>query len=267
MRGFLSSPLGFLIGFALGAFGGGGSILTVPALVYAAGQSPSDATTTSLLIVAGAAAFGLIGHWKAGRVRATQGIIFGLVGIGGSIAGTKLNSHLDGDLLLGAFSLLILVAAWRMLTGCPSCTRVGEELAISDASGPGQGRGPITKVLLIVAAGTAVGFVTGLFGVGGGFVIVPALTLALGFTMTDAVGTSLLVIIINAMIALMARGGIEAVEWNVAIPFTIAALLGVGSGVASAGRFQAETLLRGFVALLVAVAIYTGAQSMVAFVG
>ena len=276
MRAVLASPLGFLIGFALGALGGGGSILAVPVLVYAAGQSPADATTTSLLVVAGASVFGLVGHWRAGRVRLLSGTMFGLVGIGGSIVGTSLNRRLDGDVLLAGFAVLIVVAAWRMLTGCPSCTRVGEAAAL--AGGPTGGTAVVSgttttavaartseltleRVLLVLAVGTGVGFLTGLFGVGGGFVIVPALTLALRFPMPQAVGTSLLVIAINAAMALGARGGPAAVDWSVGIPFTVAALAGVGTGVRAAARLPAQTLLRWFAVLLVAVAVYTGVQA------
>ncbi len=265
MKGLLASPLGLLIGFALGALGGGGSILAVPALVYAAGQSPSDATTTSLLIVAGASVFGLVGHQRAGRVRWSNGIVFGLVGIGGSIAGTALNRRLDGDLLLLAFSGLILVAAWRMLTACPSCTRAGEQAALRGGDALTETRTEIgIRIATVIAAGSAVGFLTGLFGVGGGFVIVPALTLALGFSMPEAIGTSLLVITINAATALTFRGGLGAVEWDVAVPFTIAAMGGVAAGVRAADRVQSETLLRWFSALLVLVAIYTAGSATVA---
>lgn len=272
MRALLASPFGFVIGFALGALGGGGSILAVPALVYAAGQTPSDATTTSLLVVAGAALFGLAAHWRAGRVRPVAGLVFGLVGIGGSIFGTMVNRRLDGDLLLAGFSVLILVAAWRMLTGCPSCTRVGEERAVLESAGSGRTtlltRVQVTprQLVAVVLAGTAVGFLTGLFGVGGGFVIVPALTLALHFNMPQAVGTSLLVIAVNAVVALAARGGPGAVEWAVALPFTIAALVGVTAGVRAADRLPAQSLLRGFAGLLVAVAVFTGTQAAIALV-
>jgi hypothetical protein len=272
VRALLASPLGFAIGFALGALGGGGSILAVPALVYAAGQSATDATTTSLLVVASASLFGLAGHWRAGRVRAGPGIVFGLVGIGGSILGTALNRRLDGDVLLAGFSVLILVAAWRMLTGCPSCTRVGEEGAVARSTAPTGGGTAVQhgirlaprQLVVVGLAGTAVGFLTGLFGVGGGFVIVPALTLVLRFSMPQAVGTSLLVVTVNAVVALAARGGPGAVEWSVALPFTVAALVGVGAGVRAADRLPARTLLRAFAALLVGVAVFTGVQAVTA---
>ncbi|HRE00149.1 MAG TPA: sulfite exporter TauE/SafE family protein, partial [Ilumatobacteraceae bacterium] len=117
MRALFASPLGFLIGLSLGALGGGGSILAVPALVYGAGQGPKAATTTSLLLVGIASLVGMVTHWRNGRVRLGTGIVFGLVGIGGSLAGSALNKQLNPDLLLLGFAGLTCIAAWRMLTG------------------------------------------------------------------------------------------------------------------------------------------------------
>jgi uncharacterized protein len=133
MRALAASPLGLLVGLALGALGGGGSIVAVPVLVYVAGQEPAAATTTSLLVVGTAALGGMVGHARAGRVRFTTGIVVGLTGIGGSLAGSALNRDIDGDLLLLGFGLLVLVAASRMVTGCPSCTRLGAERAVNVA--------------------------------------------------------------------------------------------------------------------------------------
>jgi uncharacterized membrane protein YfcA len=119
----------------------------------------------------------------------------------------------------------------------------------------------VAKVLL---AGTVVGFVTGFFGVGGGFVVVPALVLTLGFTMPEAVGTSLLVITINSGVALAGRVGEAGVDWAFAAPFTVAALLGVSVGKHIADRLPTVVLVRGFVALLVAVAVYVAVRAGVA---
>jgi hypothetical protein len=273
MRAVLASPLGFLIGLALGALGGGGSIVAVPALVYVAGQEPAAATTTSLLVVGTAAVVGMVGHARAGRVRFGAGLVVGLTGIGGSLAGSALNRAVDGDLLLLGFGLLVLVAAWRMITGCPSCTRVGEERALTDPSRSRRAPGGIallTKrrldtamVLRVALVGTAVGFLTGLFGVGGGFVIVPALTLILGFTMPQAIGTSLLVIAINAATALAARLGTTGVDWSVALPFTAAALAGVLTGSSIANRIDARALVRWFAASLVALSLYITTTALI----
>ena len=279
MRGLLASPLGFLIGLSLGALGGGGSILAVPALVYVAGQQAQAATTTSLVIVGAAALLGMADHWRAGRVRPRIGVMFGLAGIGGSLAGSALNRHLDPDVLLLAFAGLVAFAAWRMLTGCPTCTKVGEaEATAADHPGDrGDAKGGVIArsrlradprtLAKVIAAGTLVGFFTGLFGVGGGFIIVPALTLLLGFTMPEAIGTSLLIIAINSAIALAARVGVGGVEWSVTIPFVAASLGGVVAGSRLADRLNAGTMLRWFAALLVAVAAYTATESLFAIAG
>ncbi len=293
-RALLASPLGFLIGVSLGALGGGGSILAVPVLVFVAGQTPSAATTTSLVVVGVASLIGAYGHWRSGRVRVAPGLVFGLVGIGGSLAGSALNRRLDGDVLLLAFAGLVLVAAWRIVTGCPSCTRSGEArvlaeqaqsggvaAAISDRGSTGGGGelpagtdgGQIgtqgwtmtpARAVKILAVGTAVGFLTGLFGVGGGFVIVPALALVLGFPMPIAVGTSLLVIAMNTAVAFAARAGTGPIDWGTTLAFTAAAIAGVGAGKRVADRLDPKSMQRSFAVLLVAVAIYTGARALLA---
>ncbi len=270
MRALLASPLGFLIGLSLGALGGGGSILAVPALVYGAGQDPKAATTTSLLIVGLTALLGMAAHWRAGRVRVGAGLVFGAVGIGGSIVGSQLNRNVDPDVLLLAFAGLMVVAAWRMW-------RQGRRPAPASAATATSGGGGSTTVTVaapsalsvatvakVAAAGTAVGFLTGFFGVGGGFVIVPALVLALRFPMPEAVGTSLLVIAVNSAFALSQRIGTTGIDWRAALPFTVASLAGVGVGKRMADRLPAATLSRWFVALLVAVAAYTAVRSALA---
>jgi hypothetical protein len=275
MRALLASPLGFLIGLALGALGGGGSIVAVPALVYVAGQEPAAATTTSLLVVGTAAVVGMVGHARAGRVRFGAGVVVGVTGIGGSLAGSALNRSINGDLLLLGFGLLVLIAAWRMVTGCPSCTRVGEERTLAGTDRPGltSGRGvavvtrrrlDLAVALRVALVGTTVGFLTGLFGVGGGFIIVPALTLILGLSMPEAIGTSLLVIAINSAVALSLRLGHSAIEWHVAIPFTAAAIGGVLGGKHLADRLDPKTSLRWFAALLVAIALFTAIHATTA---
>ena len=272
-RGLLVSPFGFLIGVSLGALGGGGSILAVPVLVLVAGQTPSGATSTSLLVVGIAALAGAHGHWRRGRVRVRTGLVFGAVGVVGSLAGSAVNRRLDGDVLLLGFAVLMLVAAWRIVTGCPSCTRSGEAI-VTDVPGGGGGGAvrtqarPMTpqRVAAVAAAGTAVGFLTGLFGVGGGFVIVPALALVLKLSMPEAIGTSLLIIAVNCASGLAARAGAGTIDWAVAVPFTLAAVAGVASGRRVADRLPAATMQRSFAGLLVVLALATGLRSLLAIV-
>ncbi len=263
LRGLIASPLGFLIGLSLGALGGGGSVLAVPALVYAAGQSPREATASSLLLVGIASLVGLRPHLRAGRVRVATGLAFGAAGIPGSLIGTAINRRLDPDLLLLGFAGLVLVAAWRMLTGCPTCTKVGDDLAVHGGGGVATAtRIDTGRVGAVLAAGSGVGLLTGLFGVGGGFVIVPALTLLLRLNMPTAVGTALVVIAINSTVGLAARVSTASIEWSVTLPFAVAAIAGVLTGGHLAGRLDPQRSLRGFAGLLVAVAAYTAVDAV-----
>jgi uncharacterized membrane protein YfcA len=243
---------GLLIGVLLGALGGGGSILTVPVLVYLLHQEPHAATAGSLLIVGITAIAGTIAHWRTGRVRLAPGIAFGVLGVAGSYAGTRLSSSVPPDLLLSLFAGLMLAAAAAMLRRRPGPAGQRER-----AAGPGR------RVLKIIAAATGVGLLTGFFGVGGGFVIVPALVLVLGFDMPAAVGTSLLIIAVNSAAALAARlGGHLGLDWALLAVFTAAALAGVLAGHRVASRVDASRLGTAFTVLLIVVAAYLLARSL-----
>jgi uncharacterized membrane protein YfcA len=264
VRALLASPLGFLIGVSLGALGGGGSILAVPALVYVAGQDPKAATATSLVLVTVTALVGILPHARAGRVRFDKGVLFAAVGLVGTVFGSRLNALVDGDVLLLAFSGVMLVAAALMFRSArrpPTLARaVGAAVAEPQA-------GPTTGVVggaRVVVAGTVVGLLTGFFGVGGGFVIVPALVLALGFSMPEAVGTSMLVIVLNSLVALGVRLGDGGVDWAVVAPFAVSSIAGVFVGSRLADHRDPRSLQRWFAGLLVAVAIYTAGRSLVA---
>lgn len=294
----LALVLGAVIGLSLGALGGGGSILTVPALVYALGEKASAATTGSLIIVGITAIVGSLGHARAGRVRWRAGIGFGLAGVASSYLGTELNRHVNPDVLLLAFSGLVVLAAtgmWRraqaslaavshepvgvaepaLLTASGSHVSIlGQPELVSPSAPPAQpttetGPSPtresgLRTALKVIVAGLVVGFLTGFFGVGGGFVIVPALTLALAYNMPDAVGTSLLIIAINSAAALAERAGQhQTVHWHIIAPFTLAAIIGSLAGKRVADRVDGPKLTRAFVVLLVAVAVYTAIRSIV----
>ncbi len=257
----IAIAVGVLIGVSLGALGGGGSILTVPALVYLLDQSPHAATTGSLLIVGVTGLVGMVAHLRAGRVRVGQGLTFGVLGIAGSYVGSRLSANVDPNLLLAGFALLVLGAAIAMLrrargtrapSAAPSC-KLPSLIPRLD----------LCRTMRLVVAATAVGFLTGLFGVGGGFVIVPALVLALGFTMPVAVGTSLLVIAINSAVALAVRMGEHThLDWPLLAVFTVMAIGGSLIGNRVASRVDATKLATAFSVLLVAVAVYTLARSM-----
>jgi uncharacterized membrane protein YfcA len=260
-------PLGLLIGLALGALGGGGSILTVPALVYLLDQDPRAATTSSLLIVGATSLIALAPHARAGRVRFGQGLMFGALGTAGSFAGSALAAHVDPQVLLTAFAGLMLVVATLMIRR--SLRSPGASGAVDDPTvEPILTFRPITcacpRLAKLVVTATAVGLLTGFFGVGGGFVLVPALVLALSFPMPVAVGTSLLVIAVNSTTALTARitTGAIHLDWPLIAGFTVAAVIGSLFGGRIASRVKPTHLTLAFAVLLVAVALYTAVRSI-----
>ena len=262
----LAIPIGLLIGLSLGALGGGGSILTVPALVYVLGQDTKAATTGSLLIVGVTALAGLAAHAREGRVRLMQGLVFGLLGIAGSWAGSRLSASVPPNVLLAAFSVLMLVVAGVMFTRSrrarhtpAGSTDVSAQPIITFS--PWTCHCP--RAVRVVVTATAVGLLTGFFGVGGGFAVVPALVLALGFTMPVAVGTSLLVIAINSASALVARAGHGMhLDWALLGAFTASAIVGSFAGGRLASRVPPRLLSQAFTVLLVLVALYMAARSV-----
>jgi uncharacterized membrane protein YfcA len=263
---FLVLPLGLLIGLALGALGGGGSILTVPALVYVLDQDPRTATTSSLLIVGLTSLIALVPHARAGRVRFSQGLMFGALGTGGSFAGSALASHVAPQVLLTAFAGLMLVVATLMLR---RSLRPGGPAGPDDTTGePILTLHPLScacpRVAKVIVTATAVGLLTGFFGVGGGFVLVPALLLALSFPMPVAVGTSLLVIAVNSATALTARLSSSNLhlDWRLILAFTVAAVAGSVLGGRITSRVHPRHLTRAFAVLLVGVAVYSAATSV-----
>ena len=276
--------LGLLIGAVLGGLGGGGAILTVPALVYVVGQKAQDATTSSLVIVGLTAAVGMLSYLSAGRVRWGMGLTFGVVGFPATWFGSYLNHRVDENVLLLGFSALMVVAATAMVAdrsasrnrsvpraGGPSTNAPGSD------TGPDHGAGPVSVLarettaratsarpspVAVAAVALGVGVLTGFFGVGGGFVIVPALVLALRLPMEQAVGTSLMVVALNSTTSLASRITTAHVDWDVVVPFTLAAMVATLVGKRVADRLPARQLKVGFAALLVLVAGYTAWQSV-----
>jgi uncharacterized membrane protein YfcA len=263
----LALPLGLLIGLALGALGGGGSILTVPALVYALGQDTLAATTSSLLIVGATSLIALVPHARAGHVRFGQGLLFGGLGTAGSFAGSALSARVPPQVLLSSFAGLMLIVATLMLRRSLH-GRHDAGPPVDPSTQPMLTLHPLTcacpRVALVVLTATAVGLMTGFFGVGGGFVLVPALTLALAFPMPVAVGTSLLVIAVNSGTALLARAQASGphLNWPLIAGFTTAAIAGSLLGGRLATRVAPRHLTRAFAVLLAAVAVYTAARSV-----
>ncbi|MGQ0572835.1 MAG: sulfite exporter TauE/SafE family protein [Pseudonocardia sp.] len=254
----LPALLGLLVGMVIGALGGGGGVLTVPVLVYLLGESAQDATTSSVIIVGVTAAVGTVARLRAGLVRVRTGLALAAVGVPAAFAGTLVNQRVPEEALLLTFSALTLVAAAAMLvnTGAPAATSTDSDTPNDkDASGGTAGPSPRQAgvVVRIVASGAAVGFLTGFLGVGGGFLVVPALVLLLGVPMRWAIGTSLLVIAVNAVAATVARLGAPAPDWTLVVPFTAAAVAGTLIGARISARLSGRTLTRAFAVLLIIV--------------
>lgn len=248
---------GLLIGLLLGLLGAGGSILAVPALVLGVGLPVHTAIPASLVVVGASALAGLLPRLRQGAIRWPVALVFGGAGIPAAFGGTAVGRMLPEPWLMLGFAALMTVVAVLMLRGEPE-----HGGACRTSGGTINWRSCLPKSL---AAGVAVGFLTGLFGVGGGFVIVPALSLLLGLTTVEAVSTSLVVISINAASGLAAHAG-AASGLDVTVIVAFAGTAMVASLVA--GRFArkvpATPLRTGFAVLVLAVAAGVGATVFLA---
>jgi uncharacterized membrane protein YfcA len=235
---------GGLLGITLGTVGGGGAVLAVPVLVYLLGQTVHAATTSSLIIVVGAAGVAAVGHARRGAVCWMLAAAFAAAAVPGGIAGTAVNRAVAGGRLLGAFAVLLVAVAvltWRQ-------SRVAADTAEAC---------PDVRWEVVVLAGLGVGVLTGLFGVGGGFAVVPALALGLRVPFRRAIATSLVVVTAVSAVGLVEHLAAGAdVEWGTALPFAGAAMVTASFGGRVAAHLPRRTLARGFAALLVGVAVY-----------
>jgi hypothetical protein len=247
----LAIPFGLAIGLAVGTLGGGGSVLAVPILVYVLDQTVPEATTASLVVVAAGAVAGGLSHARAGRVCWRHAGSFTAAAVPGIALGTLAAEAVSGPLLLAGFALVMLAAAhatWRKAEDSEPGT---------DGPWERSGTCPPLRLRRDFVGGAAVGFVTGVFGVGGGFLIVPTLAIALAFTMRTAVGTSLTIITATSLLGLGAHllAG-RSVEVDVTAALTVACVVGAVAGAALACRIAQRALGRGFALLVVAVAGY-----------
>ncbi|MEU7157502.1 sulfite exporter TauE/SafE family protein [Streptomyces chrestomyceticus] len=236
----LALVAGGVVGLALGALGGGGSVLAVPALIYLLGFTPAEATTASLLIVTATSLTALYAHARAGHVRWKAGAAFAAAGVLPAALAGAAAARLPQAALTLAFAGVAALAAVKMLR--PAAAADGNrEVRRGRAAGAGAGLGALT----------------GLLGVGGGFLAVPALVTVLAFEMRAAVGTSLLVISVNSLASLATRfGAAGALDWAVVGPFTAAAVLGAWDGKRLAAKVSGPRLQRVFAFALLAVAAF-----------
>ena len=242
-------PFGLAIGVALGMLGGGGSVLAVPVLVYVLGESVHEATTASLVVVTAAAVAGGLGHARSGRVCWRHAGAFTAAALPGVAAGTALGNAVGGPALIAAFALLMLMAAVATWRRAAAGATAGERTADSMC--------PPVQLARDLVAGLLVGVMTGFFGVGGGFLIVPTLAIFLALSMRLAVGTSLVIITTTSVMGLAAHlfAGRD-LDVDVTVTMTAAGVAGALVGSAVGGRVPQGALGRGFAGLLAAVGCY-----------
>ncbi|MFD5295119.1 sulfite exporter TauE/SafE family protein [Streptomyces mutabilis] len=234
----LALAAGAVAGLSLGALGAGGSILTVPALIYLLGFTPAAATTASLVVVIVSSVTALVAHARGGAVRWRAGLAFAAAGVLPAAAAGALSARIPETVLTLAFAALAALAGLRMLR----------------RRAPREG-GPVSGVRA-AGAGAGLGAVTGFLGVGGGFLVVPALVTVLAVPMGAAVGTSLLVVTANALVALAARAySAVHLDLRLLLPFLATAVLGAWDGRRLAAKVSEGTLRRVFGAVLLAVAL------------
>lgn len=239
----LGIALALLVGLSLGMLGGGGSILTLPILKYVFGLPTKEAITVSLFVVGTTSAFGAISHARAGRVRWKTALVFGAAGmIGGSLGGLLL-PYVPEAVLLYGFTAMMLLTAIAMLRG-------RRPVAVAVAA---PAKLPVVKIF---AEGIGVGVVTGLVGAGGGFLVVPALTLLGGLPMEIAVGTSLVVIALKQFAAFATQVGTQPIDWTTTLVMSGVAVLGSFAGGRLVGSVSPDKLRRAFGWFVVAMATY-----------
>ncbi|MFI6923995.1 sulfite exporter TauE/SafE family protein [Nonomuraea spiralis] len=237
-----------LVGVSLGVLGGGGSILTVPILVYLAGQGTKEAIATSLFVVGVTSLAALVPHARARRIRWRTGLLFGAFSMAGAYGGGRLAEYVPGTVLLIAFALMMLATAVAMLRGP---RRARERARPADL--------PLKH---IAVEGLVVGAVTGLVGSGGGFLVVPALALLGGLPMGVAVGTSLLVIAMKSFAGLAGHLAGVAIDWPLAVTVTAAAVVGSLAGGRLAGRIPQDALRTAFGWFVVVMGVFVLVQQL-----
>lgn len=231
--------LGFGIGLSLGLLGGGGSILTVPALVYLVGQSPQAAVTASLVIVGANSTMGAFMHRAQGTLNWKVALVFGGVGMAAAYLAAGWSKAIPPTVLMILFAVLMLVVGlFMMLKPSPLAPESGRSWWVT------------------VTSGAAVGLLTGFLGVGGGFLIVPALVMLVGLSMRQAVGTSLVVIAMNSLAGFLGHLQGPPIDVTLVAIFVTAGILGALVGARLMHFARPEHLRKAFAVFVIGLAIF-----------
>ncbi|MGE3854299.1 MAG: sulfite exporter TauE/SafE family protein [Planctomycetota bacterium] len=264
-----------LIGLSLGLFGSGGSILTVPVLIYLLHHADKIAIAESLGIVGGIAIISAIPYWRRQQINWRMVVLFGVPGMVGTYAGAWAAGYVTGVVQLLLFGAVMLFAAFTMFRktdegDAPDATDSTDSTGATDSTGDAncEGAAPhVQRVPVIVTEGLGVGVLTGLVGVGGGFLIVPALVLLGRQSMRIAIGTSLVIIFLKSIsgfvkyIGLLDAGHSLNVDWPTVGWFIGLGAVGSLAGSLVAARVRQQSLQRGFAVFLLVMAVcILGAQ-------
>lgn len=244
----LALGFGAVIGALLGLLGGGGAIMAVPVLVLALDLQVDQAIPVALVVIAAASAFGAVPKARAGQVQWRLAAIFAAAGIPATFVGSAIGDHLPQAVIMVGFATVMVVAGIRMLA---DTGHTGAACEAGDSGVNWRRCAPRS-----IPVGLAVGLLTGLFGVGGGFLIIPALVMMLGVEMSIAVGTSLLIITANSAAGVLAHLHDASINWALTAAFVSTAL--VGSLIAGhiGTKLDNARLQRWFAYLVFVVAVY-----------
>ncbi len=235
------------IGVILGLLGGGGSVLSVPVFVYLLGATAKSAVAMSMPVVGVTSVIGAWGHWRAGNVEWKSATTFGLVAMLGAFAGARAAHFLTGAQQLGLLAVVMAASAGSMLYRRPRTERQHDE--------PDAPAGAMLRPAVLGSA-VGVGIMTGLVGIGGGFLIVPALTALGKVPIRRAIGTSLVVIAMNSASGMLGYVGQTHIDWRTVAWFTTLSSIGILAGSRFAHRVPASHLRRGFAFLLLALSAF-----------
>jgi len=257
---------GLATGVVLGLFGSGGSIIALPALLYLLHVEPKSAIAMSLGVVAVTATVSGLDNWRRGLVDARVALVFGLFGVAGTFAGARLGLLTPVVIQLGLFALVMYAAAWRMLK--PVKLVAPAPGGVVNAGGGTAAIGGCQDFFSpcmghIALHGIGVGVLTGLVGVGGGFLIVPALVLLSGVPMKTAVGTSLVIVAAKSYAGFAGYMGGVPIDWAVMGGFTVVTVIGSFVGAHFSTRISHDTLKKAFAWFLVVVATYIVFKSVI----
>jgi uncharacterized membrane protein YfcA len=241
--------LALVVGFVLGLLGGGGSVLTVPILIYALHVPVKPAIAMSLVVVGLVAFIGFIGHARQGTVSKRAALIFAPPAVAAAYAGARIARHVPAHVQLVLFALF-------GLTGSALMFRAAMKMSGKPDFTPYEFRGDTRTISLLALEGAGVGLLTGLIGVGGGFLIVPALVFVAKLPMRLAIGTSLLVITLNALSGFAGYLGTVPIDWNLVLWFTSVAAIGSIAGTLISKQVPQKLLKEVFGVLLIGVSLY-----------